>query len=280
MLCIDNIEELREQIHQWRGQGQEIALVPTMGNLHTGHISLVEKAKQVADQVVVSIFVNPTQFVDGEDYENYPRTLAADLSQLESVAVDLVFNPRLDEIYPEGSNEQTLVTIPYLENILCGEFRPGHFAGVALVVTKLLNIVEPDFAVFGEKDFQQLLVIKYLVRDLCLPVKILSGPTIREDDGLAISSRNSYLSTQERKIAPLMYKILLGIESSINDGDHDFQILETRAFNELNQSGFRTDYLKIRDAGNLGEPKNGDLVILVAAWLGKARLIDNIIIRR
>jgi pantoate--beta-alanine ligase len=280
MQCISKISDLRKQLHEWRKEGQKIALVPTMGNLHIGHLSLLEQVKNVADKMIVSIFVNPTQFVEGEDFEEYPRTLDADLSQLETVEVDLVFNPSQDEIYPNGTKEQTCVTAPHLENILCGEFRPGHFAGVALVVTKLFNIVEPDFAVFGEKDYQQLLVIKHLVADLCMPIKIISGPTIREPDKLAVSSRNVYLTDSERVLAPILNKTLNEIADAIINGDHDYTQLEKQAFELLNKSGFKTEYIKIKDANDLDEPHNGDLVVLAAACLGKARLIDNVVIRR
>ncbi len=280
MQCISKISDLRKQLHEWRKEGQKIALVPTMGNLHIGHLSLLEQVKNVADKMIVSIFVNPTQFVEGEDFEEYPRTLDADLSQLETVEVDLVFNPSQDEIYPNGTKEQTCVTAPHLENILCGEFRPGHFAGVALVVTKLFNIVEPDFAVFGEKDYQQLLVIKHLVADLCMPIKIISGPTIREPDKLAVSSRNVYLTDNERVLAPILNKTLNEIADAIIKGDHDYTQLEKQAFELLNQAGFKTEYIKIKDANDLDEPHNGDLVVLAAACLGKARLIDNVVIRR
>jgi len=280
MQCFSKIADLRKQLHQWRKQGQKITLVPTMGNLHVGHLSLVEQAKNVADKTIVSIFVNPTQFVEGEDFEEYPRTLDTDLSQLETVGADLVFNPSQDEIYSNGTKGQIQVTVPHLENILCGEFRPGHFAGVALVVTKLFNIVEPDFAIFGEKDYQQLLVIKYLVADLCMPIKIISGPTIRESDELAVSSRNVYLTESERVLAPILNKTLNEIADAIISGEQDYIQLEKQAFDLLNQAGFKTEYIKIKNANNLDEPHSGDLVVLAAACLGKARLIDNVVIRR
>jgi len=280
MQCISKIADLRKQLHEWRQQGQKIALVPTMGNLHIGHLSLVEQAKNVADKTLVSIFVNPTQFVEGEDFEKYPRTLDDDLYQLETVGIDLVFNPSRDEIYPNGAKEQIRVTVPYLENILCGESRPGHFAGVALVVTKLFNIVEPDFAVFGEKDYQQLLVIKHLVTDLCMPIKIISGPTIRESDELAVSSRNIYLTDSERVLAPVLNKTLNEIADAIINGDQAYAQLEKQAFKLLNQAGFKTEYIKIKGANDLDEPHSGDLVVLAAAWLGKARLIDNVVIKQ
>ncbi len=271
---------MKKQLLMWRKDNLKIALVPTMGNLHLGHLSLVEQAKNIADKTVVSIFVNPTQFVEGEDFEDYPRTLESDLSQLETLDTDLVFSPTVDEIYPGGTKGLTKVTVSHLDNILCGEFRPGHFAGVSLVVTKLFNIVEPDFAVFGEKDYQQLLVIKFLVKDLCMPINIVSGPTIREHDGLAISSRNTYLSKEERDLAPLLYKTLIGISDAVNKGGQEFVALESEAAKLLDDAGFKTEYIKIKNAHDLKGPEHGKLVVLAAAWLGKARLIDNIIIRR
>lgn len=278
MLCIAEITELRERLNEWRKLDQKIALVPTMGNLHDGHISLVNQAVDLADKTVVSIFVNPVQFVEGEDFDQYPRTLEADLSMLENTGTDIVFNPGLDEIYPHSEDKKTFITVPYLENILCGKFRPGHFAGVALVVNKLFNIVEPDLAIFGEKDYQQLLVIKHLVKDLCMPIEIISGPTVREPDGVAISSRNIYLTESERKLAPVLYKTLTEIAEMINTGNRNFTELENTAIEILNNSGFVTEYVEIRDARDLGTLRTGNLVILAAAWLGNARLIDNVIL--
>lgn len=278
MHCVAEISDLRNRLNQWRKLDHKIALVPTMGNLHDGHLSLVNQATSLADKTVVSIFVNPTQFVEGEDFDQYPRTLEADLSILGKTGTDIVFNPGLDEIYPHSEKKNTFITVPHLENILCGKFRPGHFAGVALVVNKLLNIVEPDIAVFGEKDYQQLLVIKHLVKDLCMPVEIISGPTIREPDGVAISSRNIYLTDSERKIAPLLYQTLVEIAETINTGDRNFTELENTAIKKLNNSGFVTEYVEIREASDLGTPRTGNLVVLTAAWLGKARLIDNVIL--
>jgi pantoate--beta-alanine ligase len=251
-----------------------------MGNLHAGHLSLVEQARKVADKVVTSIFVNPTQFVEGEDFEEYPRTLDADLSRLAELETDLVFNPDLREIYPTGLEQQTKVLVPSLDNKFCGKFRPGHFTGVATVVTKLFNIVQPDIAVFGEKDYQQLLVIKCLVDDLCIPVKVIGAPTIREEDGLALSSRNVYLTEEEREIAPVLYKTLSAIAGSILEDKNGYAALEEKALSHLSQAGFKPEYLIICNADDLCEPGDGDLVVLAAAWLGRARLIDNVIIRR
>jgi len=280
MQCVSKITALREYVTEWRNAGQSIVLVPTMGNLHDGHLALVLKAQEVADRTIVSIFVNPTQFVQGENYESYPRTLDEDIDKLSGLRTDLVFHPEVEEIYTGGLQGQTCVTVPELDNILCGAFRPGHFSGVATVVTKLFNMVEPDIAIFGEKDYQQLLVIRRLATDLCFPIKIIGVPTIREEDGLALSSRNGYLSAKERNKAPLLYKTLVSISDAVDAGKHDFIELEMRATESLKNAGFKPEYVKICNADNLGKPAAGDLVVLTAAWLGKTRLIDNVIIRR
>ncbi|MBM2829701.1 MAG: Pantothenate synthetase [Gammaproteobacteria bacterium] len=280
MQCISKITALRELVTEWRNAGQSIALVPTMGNLHSGHLALVERAQEAADRTIVSIFVNPTQFVAGEDYKEYPRTFDEDIEKLSTWRTDLVFHPEVEEVYPKGLHGKTCVTVPELDNFLCGAFRPGHFAGVATVVTKLFNIVQPDIAIFGEKDYQQLLVIRQLVTDLCFPVDVIGVPTIREEDGLALSSRNEYLSANERKAALLLYRTLMGIADAIDKDERDFITLEQQATESLIKAGFRPDYVKICNADNLGKPGTGDMVVLAAAWLGKARLIDNVIIRR
>ena len=280
MLTIETVVHLRQQLDNWRELGNTIALVPTMGNLHAGHLSLVDRAQQLADRVVVSIFVNPTQFVAGEDFDNYPRTLADDQALLEGKAVDILFYPPMSEIYPDSSQKQTQVRIPHLEGIFCGAHRPGHFQGVATVVTKLLNIVDPDFAVFGQKDYQQLLVIQCLVRDLCFPVEIVAMPTSRDEDGLAMSSRNRYLSANERQVATTLYKVLKEISESIISGKCNFKELELSGIVRLEAAGLSTDYLAIVDANTLGRPENKDLVVMAAVRVGQARLIDNILIRR
>ena len=280
MKCTDKIISLREQVNHWKSQGDPVILVPTMGNLHSGHLSLVEYAGARKGKVIVSIFVNPIQFVQGEDYENYPRTLKSDLELLERQEVDLVFNPAVDEIYPGGLEMQTRVTVTPLDGIFCGKFRPGHFTGVATVVTKLFNLVQPDVAIFGEKDYQQLLVIKKLVSDLAIPVEILSVPTVREPDGLAMSSRNHYLTPEQRKTASLMYRQLNRVADSILDGETEFNRLQDEATAVLENAGFRPEYFGVQDAETLGPPQEGDIIVLVAAWLGQARLIDNILIRR
>lgn len=280
MINLDQIIPLQEQLSQWRNSNQSIALVPTMGNLHAGHLSLVDKAKQYADRTVVSIFVNPTQFVQGEDYSTYPRTLEQDMNKLTEMGIDLLFCPVVEKIYPDGLQKQTQVTVPLLDSILCGKSRPGHFTGVATVVTKLFNIVKPDIAVFGEKDYQQLLVIRRLTRDLFLRTEIIGMPTVREADGLAMSSRNNYLDTGERKTAPLLYQALREIVDNIMAGDLDYKQLQKNAKLKLNKAGFKTEYVCIRDAETLQKPSTGDLVVLGAAQLGKARLIDNVLIKR
>ncbi len=277
MQQLDSITRLRDLLVTVRAAGQSIALVPTMGNLHAGHLSLVEIAKQHADFTVVSIFVNPSQFVAGEDFEHYPRTLATDLPQLQQLEVDLVFTPAVEEIYPASAS--TEVTVPELDSIYCGEYRPGHFKGVATVVTKLLNIVQPDVAVFGEKDYQQLLVIRSLVRDLNIPVDVIGGPIVREDNGLAMSSRNQYLTKMERERASLLYQCLDDMRSAIHDGDSDFAALEQQAISRLSEAGFKPEYVHVGDANDLKSPSNGNIVIIAAAWLGKARLIDNVAVQ-
>lgn len=280
MINLDQIIPLQEQLSQWRNSNQSIALVPTMGNLHAGHLSLVDKAIQYADRTVVSIFVNPTQFVQGEDYSAYPRTLEQDINKLTEMGIDLLFCPAVEKIYPDGLQKQTQVTVPVLDSILCGKSRPGHFTGVATVVTKLFNIIKPDIAVFGEKDYQQLLVIRRLTRDLFLRTEIIGMPTVREADGLAMSSRNNYMDTKERKTAPLLYQALREIVDNIMAGDLDYKQLQKNARLKLNKAGFKTEYICIRDAETLQKPSTGDLVVLGAAQLGKARLIDNVLIKR
>jgi pantoate--beta-alanine ligase len=269
---------LRTIVARWRANGASIALVPTLGNLHVGHLALVEQAVRMTDHTVVTIFVNPTQFVAGEDYEHYPRTLAQDSLLLSESRVDVLFTPTVKEIYPAGLDKPTRVEVPMLDNILCGAFRPGHFTGVATVVAKLLNLVQPTVAIFGEKDYQQLLVIKRLVKDLCIPVEIRSVPTVRAPDGLAMSSRNSYLSAEERQRAPLLYQTLKAAAEAILRGDTAFAAIEDRSMEILKAAGFKPDYFAVRRAEDLGLPEETptDRRILAAAWLGQARLIDNI----
>jgi pantoate--beta-alanine ligase len=278
MQTIDSISQLREQIATWRRAGERIALVPTMGNLHAGHLELVNQAREQADRVVVSIFVNPLQFGAGEDFDSYPRTLEQDSAQLEQAGTDLLFAPNVEEVYPRPQEQQAKITVPRLSEILCGASRPGHFSGVATVVCKLFNMVQPDLALFGEKDFQQLLVIRHMVEDLCLPVEIRGVPTVREEDGLARSSRNGYLTPDERFRAPVLYRILCETAQVIQTGDRNFEGLEIAANERLVSAGFGPDYFSIRRASDLELPEAGDreLVILAAAHLGRARLIDNL----
>jgi pantoate--beta-alanine ligase len=278
MQTLTHIGALRSSVATWREQRKSVALVPTMGNLHRGHLALVEQAKRLADRIVVTLFVNPTQFVAGEDFERYPRTLNQDRLLLSETGTDLLFTPEVKEIYPEGLNQHTRVEVPALDNFLCGVFRPGHFTGVATVVTKLFNLVQPDLAIFGEKDYQQILVIKRLVRDLCIPVDIRSVPTVREPNGLALSSRNHYLSAQEKNVAPALYKTLAWAKEDILQGETHFARIERDAVESLANIGFRLEYFSIRRASDLAAPSEEDshLVILAAAWLGQTRLIDNI----
>jgi pantoate--beta-alanine ligase len=278
MQIVESLTALRAQIRAWRQADNTIAFVPTMGNLHQGHLSLVAKAKERADKVVVSIFVNPMQFDDKTDLSAYPRTLEQDVEKLTSIDCDLVFTPLVEVMYPFGMEHQTKVSVPNTDDKLCGKNRVGHFDGVATVVTKLLNMVSPDLAVFGEKDYQQLSVIKQLVSDLNIPVDILGAPTLRETNGLAMSSRNQYLSDMEREQAAGLYQTLLSVEEELQQGNKDFATLELSAMNKLEQLGFLPEYVDIRHANTLEPAKLDDnaLRILVAARLGKARLIDNI----
>jgi pantoate--beta-alanine ligase len=278
MITVRTIEELRRQVRDWRSSGQRIGLVPTMGNLHRGHLHLVQEAQRRADRVVVTIFVNPLQFGEGEDFDSYPRTMEQDQEQLLATGTDLLFSPAVSEVYSSPQREPTKVQVPGLSDMLCGASRPGHFTGVATVVCKLFNMVQPDLAVFGEKDFQQLLVIRRMTEDLCMPVEIVGVETQREADGLALSSRNGYLSDDERARAPQLYRILQETAEAIRDGASDYAALEARANHRLSEYGFRPDYFTVRCSRDLAlpSPEEGELVILAAAHLGKARLIDNL----
>lgn len=281
MITINQLSELRAQVESWR-RGGNVAFVPTMGNLHAGHLSLVKAAHKIADRVVVSIFVNPMQFGEGEDFESYPRSLENDSAMLRSEGTDLLFAPPVEVMYPKPQSEQTRVEVPNLSDLLCGAHRPGHFVGVATVVCKLLNMVQSDIALFGKKDFQQLMVIRRMVEDLAMPVRIVGVETMRETDGLAMSSRNGYLTDQERATAPVLYRVLSGLAQKLRAGDDDYAGLQAQAARELDDNGFRPDYIAIRRAEDLLEPRAGeaDLVILAAANLGGARLIDNIEVSR
>lgn len=282
METVTTVARVRERVRSWRSQGQRIAFVPTMGNLHAGHISLIEAARRHGDRFVSSIFVNPMQFGPNEDFAHYPRTPRHDEQMLAAAGCDLMFMPDVAEVYPNGLEHGTRVEVPGLSRILCGEFRPGHFEGVSTVVAKLFNIVAPDVAVFGEKDYQQLTVIRRMVADLCIPVEIVGAPTVREDDGLAMSSRNQYLTAQERTLAPQLHQALMRAAQRLQQGDDDFDAIETAQFAAIAAAGFRPDYFAIRNAADLA-PAQADsrhLVVLLAARLGKARLIDNVQVRR
>jgi len=273
-------EELMETLTQWRDQDEHVALVPTMGNLHQGHVSLVELAREHAERVVVSVYVNPTQFGPGEDYDEYPRTLERDTRRLKQVRADLLFVPSDETVYPFGHECATVVSVPGLTENFCGAVRPGHFDGVTTVVARLFALVQPDVAVFGQKDFQQQLVIRHMTEDLSLPIRIITAPTVREADGLAMSSRNAYLTDEERAIAPRLHEVLASIGQTLQDGKRDFAGLETEGREALESSGFRLDYLAIRRAENLAGPDRDcdELVVLAAVHLGKARLIDNVVV--
>jgi pantoate--beta-alanine ligase len=251
-----------------------------MGNLHAGHVSLVNVAKELAERVVVTVFVNPTQFGEGEDFETYPRTFDKDTRRLKAVAADVLFAPSVETVYPFGIESATAITVPGLTENFCGSFRPGHFDGVTTVVARLFALVRPDVAVFGQKDYQQQLVIRRMVEDLNLPVTIHTAATIREDDGLAMSSRNTYLSDDEREKAPALYQALTDVERQLRDGVGDLDALEQQARNELERAGFLPEYVAIRRAEDLGPAAEGcrELVVLAAANLGKARLIDNVLV--
>jgi pantoate--beta-alanine ligase len=268
---------VRERVRRWRAGGARIAFVPTMGNLHSGHISLIEAARRGAARFVASIFVNPMQFGPNEDFAHYPRTASQDAEMLAAAGCDLMFMPDAQEIYPDGLERATRVEVPELSRILCGQFRPGHFEGVTTVVAKLFNIVAPDIAVFGEKDFQQLTIIRHMVADMCYPIEIVAAPTVREADGLAMSSRNQYLTAAERRIAPRLYVALQGAVGRLA-ASKDYAAIERAGILELEAGGLQPEYFAIRAARTLGAPQDSaqELVVLAAARLGKARLIDNL----
>ncbi|MBM5811431.1 MAG: pantoate--beta-alanine ligase [Gammaproteobacteria bacterium] len=278
MEVVQQIAALRRQVADWRRQDLRIGLVPTMGSLHAGHLSLVRRACAEADRVIATVFVNPTQFGPHEDYARYPRSLERDRELLAGAGAALLFAPEVAEMYPGGTVDGTRVEVPELSGILEGQFRPGHFAGVATVVTKLFNIAQAEVAVFGEKDFQQLAVIRCLVRDLCLPLRIIGAPIVRDADGLALSSRNAYLSPAERTRAPVLQRTLQATRARILAGERGWTGVEQQAFAALTASGFVPDYVAIRAAGDLTPPgpDPDELVILAAARLGTTRLIDNL----
>jgi pantoate--beta-alanine ligase len=281
MKTVRSIASLRENLASWRQFGETVALVPTMGNLHEGHMRLVEQARALADRVVVSVFVNPAQFGPGEDFATYPRTLDADRRRLTRADVDILFTPDVDAMYPGGIERSTVVRVPGLSDILCGAARPGHFSGVASVVTRLFTIVMPQWAFFGEKDFQQLLIIRTLVRDLHLPVAIEAVPTAREPDGLALSSRNQYLDDEARGRAPILFRALSACAERLRAGERDFRTLEREGLAAVSAAGAVPDYFAVRTPDALAEPAKTarEFVVLTAARFGRTRLIDNLQVR-
>jgi len=278
MEILTTVSAMREQAAAWRRSMSRVAFVPTMGNLHDGHLSLVKQAGTLADRVVVSLFVNPKQFSENEDLAQYPVTFEEDNRRLEKLSVSALFCPQASEIYPAGIQGGTYVEVPELSDILCGASRPGHFRGVATVVSILFNIVQPDVAVFGKKDYQQLLVIQRLVDELHMNIEIVSVATVRDNRGLALSSRNSYLSPQEMRIAPGLYQVLTSIGQELVNGRRDFSALEEAAVERLRAAEFKPEYVAVRRSFDLGRPHGDEteLVVLAAARLGKARLIDNV----
>lgn len=280
MLRIEDIAQMRALRASWREQSHRVAFVPTMGNLHSGHLKLVRHAAQQADKVVVSIYVNPMQFGANEDLDTYPRTLEADLRALADLNVSAVFTPRTADIYPRGVNAQTFVEVPDLSHVLCGESRPGHFRGVATIVNKLFNMVQPDIAIFGKKDYQQLQVIRAMVADLALDIDIHGVDTERESSGLAKSSRNGYLTPEQQAKAASIYTQLHNVALQIRDGEQDFATLQAEAMNNLTSAGLEPEYVVVRRCHDLSEAQPddapADLVVLAAAQLGSTRLIDNL----
>ncbi|QYK00864.1 pantoate--beta-alanine ligase [Shewanella psychrotolerans] len=281
MFTTQDIAQIREQVRLWKRQGETVAFVPTMGNLHLGHITLVKEAAKHADHVVVSIFVNPMQFGENEDLDAYPRTLDADKAALIDAGVELLFIPTPETMYPKDMDKQTFVEVPKISDELCGASRPGHFRGVATIVCKLFNIVQPDTALFGNKDFQQLMVIKTMVEDLSLPINVIGVDTIREQTGLAMSSRNGYLSTEQKLQAATLKQTMDTIADAIRRGEAIPNVVQA-AESKLMQAGFKPDYLAVRNANNLHEVNDQDnkLVIVAAAYMGTTRLIDNLTFQR
>jgi len=278
MITSTTIADVRAHVARWHAAGERVVFVPTMGNLHAGHMSLLEAARNHGDRFVASIFVNPMQFGPNEDFAHYPRTPAQDATLLAGAGCNLMFMPEVGEIYPNGAANATRVDVPGISDILCGEFRPGHFEGVATIVAKLFHIVDPDVAIFGEKDYQQLTVIRRMVADLCLRVEIVGAPTVRESDGLAMSSRNQYLDEPQRRAAPTIYRQLQQAVEALKTGVRDFARIEGTGRAALDAAGFRTDYFSVRDARTLApaQPDTRHFVVLAAARIGKARLIDNL----
>lgn len=279
---VHTIEALRNAVSLAKTSGKRIVFVPTMGNLHEGHFSLIQEAKAHGDYIVASIFVNPMQFGENEDLDAYPRTLDADSQGLEKFGCQLLFAPAAKEIYPNGTQSETCVNVPGLSELHCGSSRPGHFTGVATVVCKLFNMVQPDCAVFGQKDFQQLAVIRKMVSDLCMPIDVIGVPTSREVNGLARSSRNGYLNADQKALAAQIYATLTFCKNSLVDDVHSLAELKIEAQRQLESQGFEVDYLNFASPTTLAIAQEGDrnIVILLAAWMGTTRLIDNIVVTR
>ena len=277
METVTTIAAVRQRVREWHRAGHRVAFVPTMGNLHAGHVSLIEAARRNGDRFVASIFVNPMQFGPNEDFAHYPRTPHDDERMLEAAGCSLMFMPDVAEIYPNGAEDATRIEVPKLSTILCGRFRPGHFEGVATIVASLFHIVEPDVAIFGEKDYQQLTIIRRMVSDLNLPVSIIGAPTVREPDGLAMSSRNQYLTPEERRLAPRIFQELTRAAARVSGGDANLAAVERAGTEALELAGFRPDYFSVR-ARDLTAPQREtrEFVVLTAARLGRARLIDNV----
>ncbi len=275
-----SIVALKDQVIGWHQQYKTIAFVPTMGNLHQGHLSLVQKAQELADRVIVSIFVNPSQFDDALDLLSYPRTLEADIIQLNKINCDLVFTPEVAVMYPLGMEGHSTVLVPGMDDELCGNSRPGHFKGVSMMVSKLFNVVQADIAIFGEKDYQQLLIIKKMVSDLNLPIEVIGCRTFRDNTGLAMSSRNRYFTDYELKNAHILYLTLIELKDYLEQGNQNFKRLQQQAIEKLKLAGFRPEYVEIRRIDNLYPVSSIDdvnLIIMAAGHLGKVRLIDNVI---
>ena len=280
MDVIEEKDELHELIEDWLHHSDHVALVPTMGNLHAGHLSLVELARENAERVIVSIFVNPTQFDNADDYDAYPRSLEKDCLRLRKLNVDAVFAPQLDGIYPFGLEDATRVIVPSLKDDLCGARHPGYFDGVTGLVARLFALIQPDVAVFGQKDFQEQLIIRRMAEDLNFPTRIITAPTVREDDGLALSSRNQFLTDDERAAAPELYAILSDLAEEVQDGQQDYAALEETGKSRLKEAGFDVDYVAIRRAENMQVPDRDcdEIVVLAAAMMGETRLIDNVVV--
>jgi len=280
MVVVHSKQELAEHIAEWRHNDEHVGLVPTMGSLHAGHLALVELAREHAERVVVSIFVNPTQFAEGEDFDEYPRSLERDKLRLKTTSADLIFAPEVNTVYPFGIENATTISVPVLTDEFCGAARPGHFDGVTSVVARLFALVQPDVAVFGQKDYQQQLVIRRMAEDMNLPVSIITSETVRDDDGLALSSRNAYLDEEQRATAPALYAELSAVGQELQNGRRNFSELESVAQQHLVDKGFEVEYFAIRRALNLEIPDRDcdDLVVIAAAKLGHSRLIDNIVV--